>query len=47
MESIDNFERNRQKFENESNLCSIIREDLIVDFIQYVNKNNISLSSKI
>ena len=42
-EDINNIEQNSQKFENESRLCSIIREDLIVNFIKYVNQINISL----
>lgn len=46
-EDIEIFKANRQKFENESNFCSIIRVDLIDDFIQYVHKTNISLSSQI
>ena len=46
-EDIENFERNRSKFENESTICSIIREDLIDDFIPYVNRKNISLFSQI
>ena len=44
-EDIENFELKRQKGENDSRLCSLICEDLIDDFIQYVNKTSISLSS--
>lgn len=46
-EDIEIFERNRQQFENDSYICSLIREDLVEDFIQYVNKNSISLESEI
>ena len=47
IDNIENFEKNRQKFVNDSKICSIIREDLIDDFIQYVHENSISLSGKI
>ena len=46
-DDIENFETNRQVFENDAKICSIIRDDLIDDFIQYVNETNISLSGKI
>ena len=42
-----NFEEKRQKGENDSYLCELIRTDSIEDFISYVNQKNISLSSKI
>ena len=41
------FIENRQKGENDSPLSEIIRNDLIDDFIVYVNKTNISLSSEL
>ena len=37
----------RQKGENETYICSLIRSDSIDDFISYVAKNNISFSSSI
>ena len=46
-EDIEKFEKNRQKFENEKRICSLIRDDLVEEFIQYVHQNNISLSSQI
>lgn len=46
-DDIEIFERNRQTFENDSKLCSIIRGDKIDDFIEYVNQTNLSLSSQI
>ena len=39
----ENFERNRQIGENDSDLCSLIREDSIKEFIVYVNQRNMSL----
>ena len=45
--SSDNFEENRQKGENDSYICHLIRNDLIEDFISYINKNNISVRSQI
>ena len=43
----DNFDQNRQKGENESFLCELIRNDSIVDFVIYVNKNNLFLDIQI
>ena len=43
----ENFEELRQKGENESKICELIRNDSIDDFIVYVNENNISLHSTI
>lgn len=33
--------------ENDSYLCQLIRDDLVDDFIVYINKNNLSLFRKI
>ena len=41
------FTANRKKGENESYICSLMREDLVEEFISYVNRSNISLSSQI
>ena len=43
----ENFEENRLKGENENYICQLIQKDLIEDFIIHVNKNSISLNSKI
>ena len=42
-----NFFENREKGENDSYICKLIREDSIDEFIEYVNKSNISLESTI
>lgn len=42
---IKNFEEQRQTGENNSYLCTLIRNDSITEFISYVNKINLSLSS--
>ena len=39
-----NFDEKRSKGENESYISSLIRQDLIKEFIIYVNQHNISLS---
>ncbi|KAK8839930.1 hypothetical protein M9Y10_031645 [Tritrichomonas musculus] len=41
------FERNRKEGENDNYICKLIRKDLVVDFITYVNQANIPLSAKI
>ena len=41
------YERNRQKGENESYVCELIRQDLVKEFIIYYNKNNFSLSDEV
>ena len=41
------YKEMRRNGENESHLCKLIREDSIEDFIIYVNKNDISLNTKI
>lgn len=43
----NDFEMNRKIGENESLICQLIRHDLVIEFITYVNKMNISISSKI
>ena len=44
---MEKYEFYRQQGENESYICSLIRKDLIEEFISYVHKNSISLSSLI
>ena len=39
----DDFYEKRRKGENDSYICELIRNDLIDDFIVFVNKNNLSL----
>lgn len=43
----EKFEQNRLKGENESYLCSLIRDDMVEDFIIYQNRANFSLKSSI
>lgn len=43
----DKFESNRQLGENESIICSLIRDDSVIDFITHVNRLSIPLSSEI
>ncbi|KAK8883930.1 hypothetical protein M9Y10_043032 [Tritrichomonas musculus] len=42
-----NYEEKRQKGENDLYVCSLIREDSVVEFITYLNRQNISPSSEI
>ena len=46
-EEINNFEEKCRIGENDSYICSLIRQDSVEEFISYVNKNNVSLSSQI
>ena len=41
----DNFLKERQIGQNENEICKLIREDLIDEFITYVNKNDYPLNS--
>lgn len=43
----DNFLYNRKKGENHNYICELIRNDLVSEFVAYVTKTNLSLSSKI
>ncbi|KAK8886902.1 hypothetical protein M9Y10_037935 [Tritrichomonas musculus] len=42
-----NFEAKRKLGENENYLCSLIRDDIIDDFISHVTRSNMKLTSKI
>ncbi|KAK8839416.1 hypothetical protein M9Y10_031766, partial [Tritrichomonas musculus] len=42
-----NYEEKREKGENDSYICSLIREDSVKEFITYVNRHNISPSNQI
>ena len=42
---FDNFEVKRQKGENETYICNLIREDSIIEFVSYVNRTNFQISS--
>ena len=44
---ITDFEEKCQIGENGSYICSLIRQDLVEEFISYVNRKNISLTSQI
>ena len=44
---FDNFDENRHKGENDSYICTLIRQDSVEDFIIYVNRTNIDLKSEI
>ena len=44
---ITNFEKKCRIGENDSYLCSLIRQDSVEEFIAYINRNNTSLSSRI
>ena len=44
---IEDFELKRQTGENDSYICHIIRNDMIEDFVSYINRTNLSLSSTI
>ncbi|KAK8889155.1 hypothetical protein M9Y10_033900 [Tritrichomonas musculus] len=41
------FNENRHKGENDSYICTLIRQDSVEEFISYVNKTNFPLKSKI
>lgn len=43
----DNFEEKREQGENDSYICSLIRKDLIEEFVSYVNRTNLSISGQI
>lgn len=44
---FNTFEENRQNGENDSYICKLIRQDLIIEFIQYVNQTNYQISAVI
>ena len=44
---MSNFENLRQTGENPSKICTLIRNDSIEEFVSYLNKTNLSISSKI
>ena len=41
------FEENRRVGENHNYICKLIRNDSLIEFIQYVNQTNFSISLKI
>lgn len=43
----DDFYENRRTGENENYVCKLIQKDSVQDFIAYVNRNNLPLTSKI
>ena len=44
---FDHFDDYRHQGENNSYICTLIRQDSVEDFIQHVNRKNISLKSEI
>ena len=44
---FDNYNLKRQEGENDSRICSMIRNDSIKEFVSYVTRSNYSLSSQI
>ena len=44
---FDNYELKREEGENDSHICSMIRNDSVEEFISYVTRSNYSLSSQI
>ena len=44
---LDEYEEKRRIGENDSYICSLIRQDSIEEFVSYVNRTNFSLSSTI
>lgn len=44
---FNNFNEKRQKGENDSPLCSLIRNDSIKEFVLYLNLNNVSIRSDV
>lgn len=43
----EDFEEKRRKGENESYICELIRDDSVIDFVTYINKTNLSISTMI
>ena len=44
---FDNYDMKREEGENDSHICSMIRNDSVEEFISYVTRSNYSLSSQI
>ena len=44
---FENFDEKRKDGLNDFYICSLIRNDLVEEFIAYVNRNSISLESRI
>ena len=45
--SLEEYDQKRKIGENDSYICSLIRQDLVEKFIEFVNRTNLPLSSKI
>ena len=43
----ENFYEKRKEGENDSQICELIRKDMITDFVAYVTRNNVSLDAEI
>lgn len=44
---FEEFDQNRHKGENDSYICSLIRNDSVKEFVSYVNRTNLSLKSEV
>ena len=44
---FDNYDLKREEGENDSHICSMIRNDSVEEFVSYVTRSNCSLSSQI
>ena len=44
---FDCFEEKREEGENDSFICSLIRKDSVEEFIEYINRKNISVNSEL
>ena len=47
LNNLEEYEEKRLIGENDSNICSLIRQDSVEKFIEYVNRKNYPLSSEI
>ena len=45
LENLEEYDEKRKIGENDSYICTLIRNDSVQDFISYINKKNISISS--
>ena len=47
LNDIENYEEKRKQGENDLYICTLIRQDSVEEFIIYINRNNIPISSTI
>ncbi|KAK8835003.1 hypothetical protein M9Y10_025103 [Tritrichomonas musculus] len=43
----NNFHKKRKEGENDSQICELIRNDMIAEFLAFITRNNVSLNAKI